>query len=152
MLKRPSPSVVAVVLTILIAYGLLSACTQPIPSASPRGDSGCSRWCSRRYRGAGDTAGNGDGCADQDADGDHRRFPYLAPLQDSAKERSLDIYVPVPSTGDLDEQHPVWSSHTATTRAKTPWRPCAEPWLSGVLWCTHRAGGRIRAQRRLGAR
>jgi len=109
VLKRPSPSVVAVVLTILIAYGLLSACTQPIPSASPEA-----------------TVGVQDGAAAGATEEPVtlpetetavptkmpmvtivKDVPYLAPLQDSAKERSLDIYVPVPSTGDLDEQHPV---------------------------------------------
>lgn len=111
MFKRLSSCVVAVALTSLIAFGFLNACTQPSPSASSTA-----------------TLGIQDG-ATVDATEEPAALPatetvvptempavtvtvvkdvlYLTPLQDSVKERSLDIYVPGPSGNDLDGQHPV---------------------------------------------
>ncbi len=132
MLKRPSPSVVAVVLTILIAYGLLSACTQPIPSASPRGDSGCSRWCAAGATEEPVTLPETETAVPTKMPmvtivGFRISHRYRTPRKNALSTSTYRCPLPV-----------IWMSSTRSglrTRLqpgqKRPWRPCAEPWLSG---------------------
>ena len=109
MSTRLPPFVIAVILTALVANGLSSACTRPSTEAPPTAIPGVPNEVTAPSTQEPGPRPTSDQAVPTEVPAANviKDVPYLAPLQDSAKERALDIYAPALQVGELPGLRPV---------------------------------------------